>query len=70
MSVELQEQRVRYVGNGTARTFPFPFTVEDAEQVQVLLAQDGGDEVALSLNSDYTVTLNVDGTGSVTLAQV
>lgn len=69
MSVELQEQRVRYVGNGTARTFPFPFTVEDAEQVQVVLADANGTESVLTLNSHYTVALNADGTGSVTLAQ-
>ena len=69
MSVELQEQRVRYVGNGTARTFPFGFTVEDAAQVQVVLADANGTESILELNSHYTVALNADGSGSITLAQ-
>ena len=69
MSVELQEQRVRYVGNGTARTFPVPFQIEDAAQVQVVLADANGTESILELNSHYTVALNADGSGSVTLAQ-
>jgi hypothetical protein len=69
MSVELQEQRVRYVGKGTAKNFPFGFTIEEPEQVQVVRADAKGTENTLALNTDYTVTLNADGTGSVTLAQ-
>lgn len=68
MSVELQEQRVRYVGNGTAKNFPFAFTIEEPSQVQVVRAPDGGDEVTLAMGKDYSVTLNGDGTGSVTLS--
>lgn len=67
MSVELQEQRVRYVGNGTAKTFPFSFTIEEPSQVQVVRADASGTESTLVLNSDYTVALQADGTGSVTL---
>ncbi|WP_458400036.1 hypothetical protein [Mailhella sp.] len=67
MSVELQEQRVRYVGNGTAKTFPFSFTIEEPSQVQVVRADASGTESTLVLNSDYTVALNSNGTGSVTL---
>lgn len=69
MSVEQQEQRVRYVGNGTAKNFPFTFTIEEPSQVQVVRAPDGGDEVTLALGTDYSVALNADGTGSVTLVQ-
>ena len=69
MSVELQEQRVRYVGNGTAKTFPFAFTIEEPSQVQVVRADAKGTESTLVLNQDYSVALNADGTGSVTLAQ-
>lgn len=69
MSVELQEQRVRYVGNGTAKNFPFAFTIEEPSQVQVVRAPENGDEVTLALGTDYSVALNADGTGSVTLAQ-
>ena len=69
MSVELQEQRVRYVGNGTAKNFPFGFTIEEPSQVQVMRAPENGDDVPLARGTDYTVTLNADGTGSVTLAQ-
>ena len=67
MSVELQEQRVRYVGNGTARNFPFGFTIEEPSQVQVVRADASGTESTLVLNEDYTVALGADGTGSVTL---
>lgn len=69
MSVELQEQRVRYVGNGTAKNFPFAFTIEEPEQVQVVRADAKGTETTLVLNQDYSVALNADGTGSVNLAQ-
>lgn len=69
MSVELQEQRVRYLGNGTARTFAFPFTIEEPEQVQVVQADAKGSESTLALTQDYTVALNSDGTGSVTLTR-
>lgn len=69
MSVELQEQRVRYVGNGTAKNFPFGFTIEEPSQVQVVRADAKGTESTLVLNQDYSVALNADGTGSVTLAQ-
>lgn len=69
MSVELQEQRVRYVGNGTAKNFPFAFTIEEPSQVQVVRADAKGTESTLVLNQDYSVALNADGTGSVTLAQ-
>lgn len=69
MSVELQEQRVRYVGNGTAKNFPFAFTIEEPSQVQVVRADAKGTESTLVLNQDYSVALNADGTGSVNLAQ-
>lgn len=69
MSVELQEQRVCYVGNGTAKNFPFAFTIEEPSQVQVVRADAKGTESTLVLNQDYSVALNADGTGSVTLAQ-
>lgn len=69
MSVELQEQRVRYLGNGTARTFAFTFTIFKPEQVQVVQADAKGSESTLALTQDYTVALNSDGTGSVTLTR-
>ena len=69
MSVELQEQRERYEGNGTATVFPFRFTIEDKHQVRVVQADALGAEQDLALDVDYTVTMNSDGTGRVTLAQ-
>ena len=74
MSVELQKQRILYTGNGTATTFAFPFTIEEASQVRVVAADASGNERDLALGTEYTVSINTTdsvvqlGNGSVTLA--
>lgn len=61
-----------FVGNGTTTAFPFSFKVFAASDLQVVRANSVGVETVLTLNSDYTVTLNSNQTsnpgGTVTLA--
>lgn len=48
-----------YSGGGTS-LFPFEFTVFDASNVQVTVADVNGIETILTRDTDYTVTLNPD----------
>ena len=49
-----------YTGNGVAVAFPFGFKVFQAADVLVSFTSVAGIEVALTLDSDYTVALNDD----------
>jgi hypothetical protein len=61
-----------FIGNGTTTAFPFSFKVFAATDLQVVRANSAGVETILTLNSDYTVTLNANQTsnpgGTVTLS--
>lgn len=65
MSVELQDQRKVYDGNGTATSFAFPFTLEDGSQVEVVVADADGVETTLTYGTDYTVTFDTPPSGIV-----
>lgn len=61
-----------FIGNGSASTFPFSFKVFQASDViAVSVNDDSGVEVPLTLNGDYTCTLNpnqdANPGGSITL---
>lgn len=47
-----------FAGNGTQTTFPFSFKVYTTSDVAVTRADASGIETVLTLNSDYTVSLN------------
>lgn len=49
-----------YAGNDTATDFPFDFKVFSASDLLVVRADASGDETALILDTDYTVTLNTN----------
>ena len=50
-----------YIGAGSSTTFPFAFKVFQSSDLEVVrLAVSTGVETALTLSSDYTVTLNSD----------
>ena len=50
-----------FIGNGTASAFPFTFKVFQASDLEVVrLEVSTNVETVLTLNSQYTVTLNVD----------
>lgn len=50
-----------FVGNGSATAFPFTFKVFAASDIVAVTANlASGAETTLTLNSDYTVTLNAD----------
>jgi len=60
IDITSQDRRVQYVGSGTG---PYDFEFECLEETDVAVYQD--DEL-LVLTTDYTVSLNADGSGSVT----
>lgn len=62
MTIDITDQsrRVQYVGSGTG---PYDFAFEVLEQTDIEVYQD---DTLLVLTTDYTVSLNADGTGSVT----
>ena len=49
-----------YVGNGVATSFPFTFKVFEKSDLALTLTSPGGTETALVLDSDYSITLNLD----------
>jgi len=54
-----------FVGNGSANTFPFTFKVFlPAEVVVVRVTTATSTETTLTLQTDYTVTLNPDQNGN------
>lgn len=58
---------ITYSGNGSTTNFPFPFKVNTAAQVEVIIRDPDGVETIKTLNSHYTVAnQNVEGSGSVT----
>ena len=54
----------RVVFNGSAGVGPYAFTFEILEQTDIAVYQNS---VLLTLTTDYTVTINANGTGSITL---
>lgn len=61
-------RRVVYVGDGSTKTFPFTFKVFAASQVAVFV-NDGEAQTQLSYGSQFSVTLEANGTGTVTLPE-
>jgi hypothetical protein len=61
-----------FLGNDSTVTFPFTFKVFAADEVYVVRADSAGAETVLTLNSDYTVSLNANQNsnpgGSITLS--
>lgn len=55
-----------YSGNGSSTAFSFSFTVESADDLVVILTDSSNVETTLTKDTDYTVSLNEDGTGSIT----
>lgn len=68
MTVSDITRRVVYVGDGSTSQFPFAFKVFGATQLAVYVS-DGTTQTELTYGSDYSVTLEDDGTGTVALAE-
>src|SRR6056300_454514 len=64
MTIDITDQlrRIVYAGNGTTGPFSFPFEVINETDLGVYV-----NSTLLTITSDYTVSLNADGTGSITL---
>lgn len=67
MAVATNDNSRSYQGNGGTTAFSFPIYFLNADDLRVKKLQTNGTEVALSLNSDYTVTgAGNPGGGTVT----
>ena len=67
MTISSVINRVDYTGTGSANTYSFTFKVLSASDLLVTEKDTNGVETTLALTTDYTVTLNANGTGSITL---
>jgi hypothetical protein len=68
MTVSSTILRNDYVGNGSLTSFAFEFIVlqeGNAFSIKVILTDTNGVETTQVLDTDYTVTLNTNGTGTV-----
>lgn len=55
-----------YVGNGVADTFSYTFRVDDKSELSVYETDDSGNQVTLTVDTDYTVNdVGVDGGGTI-----
>lgn len=66
MAIESSVSKALYIGNGTAKEFPFAFKVWDAGHVQVVLSD--ATESDTDVTQDVTITLTDTG-GTVTFAE-
>ncbi len=64
MTVTSATNRADFAGNGSTTIFPFTFRIFDDTDLQVFEGLTGS-TVLKVLNTDYTVTINPDGTGDV-----
>lgn len=64
MALDDIERRVVYEGDGAQTTFPFTFVVFNEDDISVTRALTENSEETVS-DTEYTVTLSDDGTGSV-----
>lgn len=67
MSLTTITRHADYVGTGVLATYSFTFPVTVATDLVVTTATTAGVETTLIYPTNYTVSLNADGTGSVTL---
>lgn len=68
MTVSDITRRVVYVGDGSTSQFPFAFKVFAESQVAVYVS-DGEEQTELYYGSGFSVVLEEDGTGTVTLTE-
>jgi len=67
MTISSTSNRNDYTGNGSTATYSFTFSIATKSDLKVTKRNTDNVETTLALTTDYTVTLNADGTGSITL---
>lgn len=60
MTIAVFDTKEAHLGDGTTTVFSFTFKVDTAADVLVFLASITGEETILTVDEDYTVTLNVN----------
>lgn len=68
MTILSSNSRMSYTGNGATSTYSFTFKIFNQDDLLVTVRHPTtGAETTLTITTDYTVTLNANGTGSITL---
>ena len=66
MTVSVTTNIVSFAGNDSTTSFPFTFKTQDAGDIKGYLTETDGTITVLVKDTDYSVALNGDGTGTVT----
>lgn len=69
MTVSSTLRREDYTGDGATSEYDFDFVIFQASDLLVTEVDDEDEETTLVLNTDYTVDIDDDGTGSITLTE-
>lgn len=67
MTISATNNRDDYTGTGSVSAYDFTFKVFSSSQLLVTQRDTSNVETTLVLNTNYTVSLNTDGTGTITL---
>ena len=67
MTISSTVSRVDYTGNGSTSVYSFSFVIQKKEDIELTEKNTAGVETVLVQDTNYTVQLNDDGTGSITL---
>ena len=68
MTVDSTEGRIDYLGAGNLNEYDFSFRIFKKTNLKVFTRNESTNaETELALTTDYTVTINDNGTGSITL---
>lgn len=65
MAVSVTVNTQKFSGNGVTTSFPFTFRTHSSEDIKAYVISSSGVLTTLTKDLDYSVSLNMDGTGSV-----
>lgn len=67
MTISSTNSRMTYTGNGSVSSYSFTYKIFDEGDLLVTVKDTDGVETTLTITTDYTVTMNANGTGSIQL---
>src|SRR3954470_9801134 len=68
MTIQSDISRNDYLGNGVTSSYSYTFSIDDEDDIRVIVRDDDGLEEVLVLTTDYTVAgVGDSGGGSITL---
>lgn len=67
MTISSTNSRMPYTGNGATSSYSFTYKILDEGDLLVTVKDTDGVQTTLTITTDYTVTINANGTGSIQL---